>query len=48
MTKEYKNYRDMKSMKEILQNKSEKITQQGNELSQKVNKLLNYVQAKKK
>ncbi|WP_449540393.1 hypothetical protein [Ferdinandcohnia sp. Marseille-Q9671] len=46
MAKEYKNYRDMKSIKGIMKNKSDKINQEIEHLNQKMGKLIEHVQKK--
>jgi hypothetical protein len=47
VAKEYKNYRDMKSLKAIMKNKTEKMVQEMESLNKKMDKLIEHVQKKK-
>lgn len=48
VAKDYKNYRDMKSIKGIMKNKSDKMNQGIKSLNQKMDKLIENVQKKEK
>ncbi|MCK1994389.1 hypothetical protein [Peribacillus muralis] len=48
MVKDYKHYRDMKSIREIMKNKSDKMNHGIKSLNQKMDKLMEHVQKKEK